>query len=68
MNYIQKTALFIEVATAINGLSFSAQAQFCADHSHTAATKARLAQIAQSQGIEMGDVGKAYSLSQKDEV
>lgn len=60
MNYIQKTALFIGVATAINGLSFAAQAQFCADPSHTAATKARLDQIAQSQNIDMGDVGKAY--------
>ncbi|MEG4866413.1 MULTISPECIES: hypothetical protein [unclassified Microcoleus] len=60
MNYFQKTALFIGVATAINGLTFAAQAQFCADPSHRAATKARLDQIADSQGIEMGDVGKAY--------
>lgn len=60
MNYFQKNALFIGVTTAINGLTFAAQAQFCADPSHTAATKARLDQIADSQGIEMGDVGKAY--------
>ncbi|MEG5031815.1 hypothetical protein [Microcoleus sp. AT3-D2] len=60
MNYFQKTALFIGVATAINGLTFAAQAQFCADPSHTPATKARLDQLADSQNIDMGDVGKAY--------
>lgn len=60
MNYIQKTALFIGVATAINGLTFAAQAQFCADPSHTAATKARLDQLANSQGIPINQVGRAF--------
>lgn len=60
MNYFQRTALFIGVATAINGLTFAAQAQFCADPSHTAATKARLDQIANSQGIPINKVGLAF--------
>lgn len=60
MNYIQKTALFIGVATAINGLTLAAQAQFCADPSHTAATKARLDQLANSQGIPINQVGRAF--------
>ncbi|MGL5059448.1 MAG: hypothetical protein ACRC62_05650 [Microcoleus sp.] len=60
MNYFQRTALFIGVATAINGLTFAAQAQFCADPSHTAATKARLDQIANSQGIPINQVGLAF--------
>ncbi len=42
MNYLQKTAVFIGIATAINGITFKAQAQFCAAPSHTALTKARL--------------------------
>ena len=60
MNYFQKTALFIGVATAINGLTLAAQAQFCADPSHTAATKARLDQLADSQGIPINQVGRAF--------
>lgn len=60
MNYVQKTALFIGVATAINGLTFAAQAQFCANPSHTAATKARLDQIAASQNIPITQVGRAF--------
>lgn len=60
MNYFQKTAFLIGVATAINGLTFAAQAQFCADPSHTAATKARLDQLANSQGIPINQVGRAF--------
>jgi hypothetical protein len=60
MNYFQKTAFFIGVTTAINGLTFAAQAQFCADPSHTAATKARLDQLANSQGIPINQVGRAF--------
>ncbi|MEG4325353.1 hypothetical protein QUB37_01345 [Microcoleus sp. AT3-A2] len=60
MNYVPKTVLFLGVATVINGLTFAAQAQFCADPSHTPATKARLDQLADSQNIDIGEVGKAY--------
>ena len=42
MSYLQKFAIFISIATAINGIAFKAQAQFCADASQTALTKARL--------------------------
>lgn len=55
-----KDRIIYRVATAINGLTFAAQAQFCADPSHTAATKDRLDQIAQSQGIPINQVGRAF--------
>jgi hypothetical protein len=52
MNNLHKTAVFIGIATAINGITFKAQAQFCADPSQTALTKARLEEIAAAIPLE----------------
>jgi len=60
MNYLQKFAIFIGIATAINGITFKAQAQFCADASQTALTKARLDAIAANQGIPVGEAPLAF--------
>jgi hypothetical protein len=60
MNYLQKTAVFIGIATAINGVTFKAQAQFCADPSHTALTKARLEELATNQEIPVAQAPIAF--------
>lgn len=46
--------------TAINGNNCMAQAQLCADSSHTALTKARLHQIATNQGLLLEEVPIAF--------
>jgi hypothetical protein len=60
MSYLQKLAIFISIATAINGITFKAQAQFCADPSQIALTKARLDAIAVDQGIPIGQAPLAF--------
>jgi len=60
MNYLQKVAIFIGIATAINGVNFKAQAQFCADPSQTALTKARLDEIAVNQSIPVEQAPLAF--------
>ncbi|AFY89580.1 hypothetical protein [Chroococcidiopsis thermalis] len=60
MNYLQKATIFIGIATAINGVNFKAQAQFCAEPSQTALTKARLDEIAVDQGIPVGRAPIAF--------
>lgn len=59
MNYIRNAALFVGVA-AIAMAPVVAQAQTCANPSQTPLTKARLDQIATSQGISLSQVGVKF--------
>jgi len=60
MNYITNAALFFGVATVAAMAPFAAQAQTCANPSQTPLTKARLDQIATSQGIPLSRVGVEF--------
>lgn len=60
MNYLQNAALFIGVAATVAMAPVAAQAQTCANSSQTPLTKARLDQIATSQGISLSRVGVEF--------
>lgn len=60
MNYLQNAPLFIGVAATVAMAPVAAQAQTCANPSQTPLTKARLDQIATSQGISLSRVGVEF--------
>jgi len=60
MNYLQKTAIFIGIVTAINSINFAAHAQTCAEFSHTPVTKAGLDELAANQNIPISQVRRAF--------
>ncbi len=60
MNYLQKTAIFIGIVTAINSITFAAHAHYYAEFSHTPVTKARLDELAANQNIPISQVIRAF--------